>query len=117
MTRSIPFSRDQAFLLPPDAKDWRPGDDVAHPVRAAEERVPRGAFAVRPIPGGMARHHPRPVLALPICACANGIFPSLRTEGATYRDIVLRRVAAKMHPDTPVAALGASEDLGARSGR
>ena len=52
MTQFIPFSRDQAFLLPPDAKDWFPADDVAHFVVAAVERVPLGAFAVRPIPGG-----------------------------------------------------------------
>lgn len=52
MTQFIPFSRGQAFLLPPDAKDWLPADDVAHLVVAAVERVPLGAFAVRPIPGG-----------------------------------------------------------------
>jgi hypothetical protein len=50
VTQFIPFSRDQAFLLPPDAKDWLPADDVAHVVVAAVERVPLGAFAVRRIP-------------------------------------------------------------------
>jgi len=35
-------------------KDWLPADDVAHIVVAAVERVPLGAFAVRPIPGGKA---------------------------------------------------------------
>jgi hypothetical protein len=35
MTTFIPFNRDQAFLLPPDAKDWLPADDVAHFVVAA----------------------------------------------------------------------------------
>jgi hypothetical protein len=64
MTQFIPFSRDQAFLLPPDAKDWLPEDDVAHFLVAAVERVPLGAFAVRPIPGGKARYHPRLMLAL-----------------------------------------------------
>ena len=43
MTQFIPFSRDQAFLLPPDAKDWLPADDVAHVVVAAVDRVPLGA--------------------------------------------------------------------------
>ncbi len=63
MTQFIPFSRDQAFRLPPDAQDWLPADDVAHFVVAAVERVPLGAFAVRPIPGGKARYHPRRRLA------------------------------------------------------
>lgn len=99
MTQFIPFSRDQAFLLPPDAKDWLPADDVAHFVVAAVERVPLGAFAVRPIPGGKAQYHPRLLLALLIYACANGIFSSRRIERATYRDLGVRYVAANLHPD------------------
>ncbi|MCI0754867.1 hypothetical protein [Teichococcus vastitatis] len=38
MTQFIPFSRDQAFLLPPDAKDWLPADDVAHFVSVGRPR-------------------------------------------------------------------------------
>jgi hypothetical protein len=64
MTQFIPFSRDRAFLLLPDDRDWLPADDVAHVVVAAVERVPLGAFAVRPIPGGKAQYHPRLTLAL-----------------------------------------------------
>lgn len=99
MTHFIPFSRDQAFLLPPDAKDWLPSDDVAHFVVAAVDRVPLGAFAVRPIPGGKAQYHPRLLLALLIYSYANGIFSSRRIERATHRDIGVRYVAANLHPD------------------
>lgn len=99
MTQFIPFSRDQAFLLPPDAKDWLPADDVAHFVVAAVDRVPLGAFAVRPIPGGKAQYHPRLLLALLIYCYANGIFSSRRIERATHRDIGVRYVAANLHPD------------------
>ena len=99
MTGFLPFSRDQAFLLPPDAKDWLPADDVAHFVVAAVERVPLGAFAVRPIPGGKAQYHPRLLLALLIYAYANGIFSSRRIERATHRDLGVRYVAANLHPD------------------
>ncbi|MCX7685580.1 MAG: IS5/IS1182 family transposase, partial [Acetobacteraceae bacterium] len=59
MAQFVPFSRDRAFLLPPDAKDRLPADDVAHVVVAAVDRVPLGAFAVRPVPGGKAQYHPR----------------------------------------------------------
>lgn len=99
MMRFIPFSRDQAFLLPPDAKDWLPADDVAHFVVAAVDRVPLGAFTVRPIPGGKAQYHPRLLLALLIYCYANGIFSSRRIERATHRDIGVRYVAANLHPD------------------
>jgi hypothetical protein len=64
MTTVIPFSRDQVFLLPPDAKDWLPAYDMAQVVVAAVERMPLGAFAVRPIPGGKAQDHSRLTLAL-----------------------------------------------------
>lgn len=68
MAQFIPFSRDQAFLPPPDAKDWLPADDVAHFVVAAAERAPLGAFEVRALPGGKAQYHPRLLLALLIYA-------------------------------------------------
>ena len=99
MTQFISFSRDQAFLLPPDAKDWLPADDVAHFVVAAVDRVPLGAFAVRPFPGGRAQYHPQLMLALLIYSYANGIFSSRRIERATHRDIGVRYVAANLHPD------------------
>jgi transposase len=99
MTGFVPFSRDQAFLLPPDAKDWLPADDVAHFVVAAVDRVPLGAFAVRPVPGGKAQYHPRLLLALLIYCYANGIFSSRRIERAAHRDLGVRYVAANLHPD------------------
>ncbi len=99
MTQFVPFSRDQAFLLPPDAKDWLPADDVAHFVVAAVDRVPLGVFAVRPVAGGKAQYHPRLMLALLIYCYANGIFSSRRIERATHRDLGVRYVAANLHPD------------------
>jgi transposase len=99
MAEFIPFNREQAFLLPPDAKDWLPADDVAHFVVAAVERVPLGAFAVRPAPGGKPQYHPRLLLALLIYCYANGIFSSRRIERATHRDIGVRYVAANLPPD------------------
>jgi transposase len=99
MATFVPYNRDQAFLLPPDLKAWLPEDDLAHFVIAAVERVPLGAFAVNPRPGGRAQYDPRLMLALLIYAYANGLFSSRRIERATYRDIGLRYVAANTHPD------------------
>ena len=47
----------------PDARDWLPADDLAQFVVAAVDRVPRGSFAVGPIPGGTAQDHLRRLLA------------------------------------------------------
>jgi transposase len=99
MTTYVPFDRDQAFLLPPDLKDWLPDDDVAHFIVAAAERVRLGLFRTNPRAGGKPQYHPRLMLALLIYSYANGLFSSRRIERATYRDIGARFIAANTHPD------------------
>lgn len=79
MTHFVPFSRDQAFLLPPDVRDWLPPDDVAHFVAAAVDRVPLAAFEVRAVPGGKAQYHPRLLLALLIYCVRVVTTPSSET--------------------------------------
>ena len=46
MSKFVDCARDQAFLLPPDLRDWIPEDDLAHFVIEAVERVAMGAFNV-----------------------------------------------------------------------
>lgn len=46
MATFVPCERDQAFLLPPDMKDWLPDDDLAHFGIAAAERAAMSAFQV-----------------------------------------------------------------------
>jgi transposase len=99
MTTYVPFDRDQAFLLPPDLKEWVPEDDIAHFVVAAVERVRLGEFHSNPQAGGKPQYHPRLMLALLVYSYANGIFSSRRIERASYRDIGVRFVAANTHPD------------------
>ena len=105
MASFIPFSRDPAFLLPPDVKAWVPDDDLAHFIVAAVERVPIWAFRTGSQPGGKAQYHPRLMLALLIYCYANGIFSSRRIERATYRDIAVRFVAANLPPDHDTIAV------------
>jgi transposase len=104
MTTYVAFDRDQAFLLPPDLKDWLPADDIAHFIVAAVERVRLGAFRTNPQAGGKPQYHPRLMLALLIYSYANGIFGSRRIERATYRDLGVRFVAANTHPDHDTVA-------------
>ena len=99
MMNFVEHERDQAFLLPPDLRDWLPEDDLAHFVIAAVDRVPLGAFKVNERGTGSAQYHPRMMLALLIYCYANGIFSSRRIERATHRDIGVRFVAANQHPD------------------
>ncbi len=55
--------RDQAFLLPPDLREWIPEDDLAHFVIEVVERVDMSAFKVCRGTGS-AQYHPRMMLAL-----------------------------------------------------
>jgi transposase len=105
MATFIPFDRTQAFLLPPDLKDWLPQDDLAHFIVAAVERVPLHAFKVNKQAGGKPQYHPQLMLALLIYSYANGIFSSRRIERATHRDIGVRFVAANTHPDHDTIAV------------
>ena len=82
MSKFIDCERNQAFLLPPDLRDWIPEDDLAHFVIEAVERVEMMMLS-----------------ALLIYCYANGIFSSRRIERATHRDIGVRFVAANVHPD------------------
>ena len=63
MSKFVDCERDQAFLLPPDLRDWIPEDDLAHFVIEAVERVEMRAFKVNHRGTGSAQYHPRMMLA------------------------------------------------------
>ena len=113
MSKFVDCERDQAFLLPPDLRDWIPEDDLAHFVIEAVERVEMSAFKVNHRGTGSAQYHPRMMLALLIYCYANGIFSSRRIERATHRDIGVRLVAANTHPDHDTIATFRRENLAA----
>ena len=58
MSNFVDCDRHQAFLLPPDLRDWIPADDLAHFVIEAVERVALGAFKVNHRGTGSAQYHP-----------------------------------------------------------
>ena len=113
MSKFVDCGRDQAFLLPPDLREWIPEDDLAHFVIEAVERVDLRAFKVNRRGTGSAQYHPRMMLALLIYCYANGIFSSRRIERATRRDIGVRFVAANSHPDHDTIATFRRDNLAA----
>ena len=58
MSHFVDCDREQAFLLPPDLRDWIPADDLGHFVIEAVERVDLGAFKVNHRGTGLAQYHP-----------------------------------------------------------
>lgn len=115
MSNFVDCERDQAFLLPPDLRDWIPEDDLAHFVIEAVARVEMCAFKVNHRGSGSAQYHPRMMLALLVYCYANGIFSSRRIERATHRDIGVRFVAANAHPDHDTIATFRRENFAAVS--
>ena len=115
MSNFVDCDRDQAFLLPPDLRDWIPSDDLAHFVIEAVERVALGASKVNRRGTGSAQYHPRMMLALLIYCYANGIFSSRRIGRATHRDIGVRFIAANLHPDHDTIARFRRENFAAVS--
>ena len=113
MVNFIPYDRNQAFLMPPDLRDWIGEDDLAHFIIAAVERVDIGTFKVNWRGHGKAQYHPRMMLALLIYCYANGIFSSRRIERATHRDVAVRFIAADTHPDHDTIATFRRENLAA----
>ena len=111
MSKFIEADQSQAYLLPPDIRDWIPDDDLAHFVLEAVERVDISRFRVNVRGTGSAQYHPRMMLALLIYAYANGVFGSRRIERATYRDIGFRFLTADLHPDHDTIAKFRRENL------
>ena len=97
-----PVRRDQPFLLPPDMREWLPGD---HPVwlviRVVEDHLDTSAFhAVRRTGGvGAAGYDPDMLLSLLMWAYANGEDSSRRIEGLCGTDVAFRVICGGGFPD------------------
>jgi transposase len=97
-----PVPRDQAFLLPPDMRDWLP---PGHPVHLVIEVVDRhldtgAVHAGRRTGGaGAAGYDPDMLTALLVWAYANRVTSSRRIEGLCRTDIAFRIICAGDVPD------------------
>lgn len=98
-TNFVSIDRNQPLLLPPDLREWVPGNDLVHFVLEAVDLLDTRVFKVNPRGTGSAQYPPHMMLALLIYCYANGIFSSRRIEKATYRDLGVRFLTADTHPD------------------
>ena len=93
--------REQAFLLPPDVRDWLPEGHFAWFVLEAVARMDLGAFyaAYRQDGHGRAAFEPSMVVALLLYAYARGVRSSRAIERACEEDVAFRVLAAHQVPD------------------
>jgi len=93
--------RGQAFLLPPDVREWLPEGHFAWFVIDAVERIDLAAFyaAYRVDGHGRAAFEPAMMVALLVYAYARGIRSSRTIERACEEDVAFRVIAAHQVPD------------------
>ena len=97
----IAFDRDQELLLPPDLRDWLPGDHLAWFVLGAVEEMDLDAF-YRPYSAdgvGRPAHDPRVMVALLIYAYCRGQRSARVIERECVEDVAFRVITANQCPD------------------
>jgi transposase len=93
--------REQAFLLPPDVREWLPEGHFAWFVIDAVAQMDLAAFyaACRQDGHGRAAFEPAMMVALLLYAYARGVRSSRAIERACEEDVAFRVVAAQQVPD------------------
>jgi transposase len=93
--------RDQAFLLPPDLRDWLPADHLAWFILDVVDQLDLGPFlkAYRADGHGRAAYQPRMLLAVLLYGYCTGIRSSRQIERRCTEDIAFRVLAGNRTPD------------------
>lgn len=96
-----PVRRDQAFLLPPDMREWLPPDHLVWFVLDTVEVLDTSAFErCRRLGGaGTAGYDPRMLLALLVYAYCRGVRSSRQIERLCDTDVAFRVLCAQDVPD------------------
>jgi transposase len=95
------WDRDQAFLFPPDLRDWLPADHLAWFVLDVVDQLDLGPFlaAYRADGHGRVAYQPRMLLAVLLYAYCTGVRSSREVERRCREDIAFRVLAGNSTPD------------------
>ena len=94
------LDRDTPMLMPPDLRDWVPGDHIVHFIIDAVDLLPREYFLLNHRGTGDEQYPPRMMLSLLIYCYATGRFSSRAIEHATESDVAVRYICGgDLHPD------------------
>ncbi len=93
--------RDQAFLLPPDVREWLPADHLAWFVLDVVDQLDLHPFlrAYRADGHGRAAYEPRVLLGVLLYAYCTGIRSSRQIERRCQEDVAFRVLAGNSTPD------------------
>jgi transposase len=97
----IESRREQGFLLPPDVRDWLPGDHFAWFVIDAVAAMDLSGFyaAYRSDGHGAAAYEPSLMVTLVLYAVATGVRSSRQIEGHCRQDVAFRVITGNLVPD------------------
>jgi transposase len=97
----IESRREQGFLLPPDVRDWLPGDHLAWFVIDAVASMDLSAFyaAYRADGHGAAAYEPSVMVTLVLYSVATGVRSSRQIEGHCRQDVAYRVITGNLVPD------------------
>jgi len=99
MSRFLPYSPDQAYLLPPSVKDELGEDHLSIFVHRVVERLDRGGFEESYSEEGGALYAPELMLKVWLYAYALGMTSARRLEQRIREDLGLRYLAGGQRPD------------------
>ena len=102
----IESRRDHGFLLPPDVRDWLPGDHLAWFVIDAVAQLDLSAFygAYRADGHGAAAYEPSLMVTLLLYAYSTGVRSSRGIERHCCQDVAYRVVTGNVVPDHATVA-------------
>src|SRR5215207_1606442 len=97
----IACDREQAFLMPPDVREWLPDGHLAWFVIDAVASVDLAAFYAAYRVDGRSRpaYEPSMMVALLLYAYARGVRSARAIERACEEDVAYRVIAAQQVPD------------------
>ena len=108
----LPVLRDQPMLLPPDMRDWLPGDHPVWLVISVVDHLDTSAFHARRRTGkaGAAGYDPDMMVALLVRAYANGVTSSRRMERLCWSDAAFMVICGGNRPDHTTIARFREQD-------
>jgi len=97
----LPCAHDQAFLLPPDLRDWLPADHLAWFILDVIDQLDLGPFlkAYRADGHGRAAYDPKTLLGVLLYAYCTGTRSSRQIERRCHEDIAFRVLSGNSTPD------------------
>ena len=97
--RFVHIDHDTPLLLPPDLRDWVPGDHLVHFIMDAVGLLDLSAARINHSGSGSEQYPPSLMLGLLIYSYATGTFSSRRIEKNTHEQVAVRLLCADHHPD------------------